>query len=212
MLSPEALLYLESKNQIYFPVGLHIHSAGGGGRRRELEDGQNSLYLYLLQCMTITSALQILYKWVHFIYFVTFTCRCKIYSIISTQVHGRSWSLYYKILFYHFIDIAVVNAFLLHHQLAAAHNQRAKTQWEFREDLVMELADWMPAPPGPPAPQMTGAPSGHVCHRPMYSDDPRRRCQVCHRKTLIFCQGCASYSCFQATWDCFNYWHDVNRL
>ncbi|CAM4573686.1 unnamed protein product [Leuciscus chuanchicus] len=67
---------------------------------------------------------------------------------------------------------SVVSAFIGHQQLAAAHNQRAKTQWEFREDLAMELSDWMPpsepAPPAP-APHMTGEPSGHACHRPMYT-------------------------------------------
>lgn len=118
----------------------------------------------------------------------------------------RKW---YRSLFYHFVDIAVVNAFILHQLLAAAHNQRAKTPRKFHEALVMELADWRlqsePAPPAlpAPAPHMTGEPSGHACHRPMYisdkSDDSRRRCRVCSQNTLVFCQGCAVYLCFQGT-------------
>lgn len=51
----------------------------------------------------------------------------------------RKW---YSALFYHFIDIAVVNAFIIHQRIAVARNQKPKTQREFREALVLELADW----------------------------------------------------------------------
>ncbi len=62
----------------------------------------------------------------------------------------RKW---YRALFYHFIDIAVVNAFIIHQRIAVARNQKPKTQREFREALVLELADWNdPATSAPPAP------------------------------------------------------------
>ncbi len=130
----------------------------------------------------------------------------------------RKW---YRALFYHFIDIAVVNAFIIHQRIAVARNQKPKTQREFREALVLELADWNdPATSAPPAPsaaaQITGGPSGHACHRPKYiteiGDDSRRRCSVCHQKTLVICQACNAYLCFQATRDCFNDWHDEHNL
>lgn len=77
----------------------------------------------------------------------------------------RKW---YSALFYHFIDIAVVNAFIIHQRIAVARNQKPKTHREFREALVLELADWndpaTSALPGPSAPtaaaQITGGPSG----------------------------------------------------
>uniref|UniRef100_A0AAV2LPJ5 PiggyBac transposable element-derived protein domain-containing protein n=1 Tax=Knipowitschia caucasica TaxID=637954 RepID=A0AAV2LPJ5_KNICA len=51
----------------------------------------------------------------------------------------RRW---YKTLFFHFVDIAVVNAFILHRQLRL----RPLTQKAFREALVLELADAGSAP------------------------------------------------------------------
>lgn len=49
----------------------------------------------------------------------------------------------YSSLFLHFVDIGVVNAFILPQPLAGSQNKRAKTQRGFGEVLVLELVDWM---------------------------------------------------------------------
>ncbi len=74
----------------------------------------------------------------------------------------RKW---YRALFYHFIDIAVVNVFIIHQRIAVARNQKHKTQREFREALVLELADW-----NDPA---TSAPPCSFCCSSNYKEDPR---------------------------------------
>lgn len=121
----------------------------------------------------------------------------------------RKW---YHTFFYHFLDIAVVNSFIIHQQLAALQNKRAKNQREFREALVCELADWMP-PPAPPA-----APASHrsACHRPKHIAQSkrasRRKCRACHKKTPVICSACDVALCFLPHRDCFNNWHDEYTL
>ncbi|XP_022075128.2 piggyBac transposable element-derived protein 4-like [Acanthochromis polyacanthus] len=55
----------------------------------------------------------------------------------------RKW---YKTFFYHFLDIAIVNAFLLHKELTLAKGQVPMNQKAFRETLAQDLAR-MGSPP-----------------------------------------------------------------
>lgn len=55
----------------------------------------------------------------------------------------RKW---YKTLFFHFVDIATVNAFILHKELCKLQNRPELPQKTFREQLIVSLADIGSAP------------------------------------------------------------------
>ncbi|XP_047671699.1 piggyBac transposable element-derived protein 4-like [Tachysurus fulvidraco] len=115
---------------------------------------------------------------------------------------------------YHFIDIAIVNAFILYKEIATARQEKVMTQMAFHETLVMELkavgsTTTAPLQPPPPAPQ--GA-----AHKPVHfsldSAVGRRRCVHCHQKTTVKCSSCDVSLCFTNSRDCYNTWHTLNNL
>ncbi|KAJ8262338.1 hypothetical protein GJAV_G00165320 [Gymnothorax javanicus] len=51
---------------------------------------------------------------------------------------------WYRIIFFHFVDVAVANAFLLHKDLAEKRNTSPVSQKAFREELCLQLVDAQP--------------------------------------------------------------------
>lgn len=116
----------------------------------------------------------------------------------------RKW---YRTYFYHFVDIAIVNAFILHRQMACMKNQKPLTQKQFREHLVEELTVLVRA-------DVPSSPSFEDENRHLpgnFASDStkgRRRCRVCSQRTPVFCKTCSAALCFQPKRDCFAVWHD----
>uniref|UniRef100_A0A671KYI7 PiggyBac transposable element-derived protein domain-containing protein n=1 Tax=Sinocyclocheilus anshuiensis TaxID=1608454 RepID=A0A671KYI7_9TELE len=97
---------------------------------------------------------------------------------------------WYKTFFYHFLDIAVVNTFLLYKSITKGKGEVLMHQRAFRETLVEELA----AAAGRPAPSTTG----HL------------RCRHCQAQTPVKSDSCDVPLCFVPNRDCYNDWHDTN--
>uniref|UniRef100_A0A8P4KPQ4 PiggyBac transposable element-derived protein domain-containing protein n=1 Tax=Dicentrarchus labrax TaxID=13489 RepID=A0A8P4KPQ4_DICLA len=120
---------------------------------------------------------------------------------------------WYKTFFYHFMDIAIVNAFLLHKAIASVKGEKPLNQKDFRETLAEQLAQVgspstaRPVPPPPP-------PRPH--HRPVYITghraNGRLKCRQCHAKTPLKCASCDVPLCLVVRQDCYNAWHVANNL
>ncbi|XP_057178449.1 piggyBac transposable element-derived protein 4-like [Triplophysa rosa] len=116
---------------------------------------------------------------------------------------------WYKTLFYHFMDIAIVNAFLLYKDLTKGKGEVPMHQKAFRETLVEELA----AAAKIPAPSSTPRSKHHKpVHITAHSTMGRLRCRQCQAKTPVKCSSCDIPLCFVPNRDCYNEWHDANNL
>ncbi|XP_061591014.1 piggyBac transposable element-derived protein 4 [Cololabis saira] len=115
---------------------------------------------------------------------------------------------WYKTFFYHFIDIAIVNAFLLHKELAMGKGETPLHQKAFWETLAEQLAEagssYTAGPVPPPAPQ-----GGH--HKSVFISGTVK-CRHCQAETQVKCSSCDVPLCFTPTRDCYNEWHVANNL
>ncbi|XP_031732493.1 piggyBac transposable element-derived protein 4-like [Anarrhichthys ocellatus] len=120
---------------------------------------------------------------------------------------------WYKMLFYHFMDIAIVNAFLLHKDIAKGKGQVPMHQKTFRETLAEELAEVGSPSTARPVPP-PAARRAH--HRPEYvsgnSATGRLKCRHCHAKTPLKCSSCDVPLCLDPGRVCYNDWHVANNL
>lgn len=142
---------------------------------------------------------------------------------------------WYQSVFYHVLDIAVENAFILQKLAAKAKNRRALTRRTFLEMLILKLIEEYPDPsarssptsaartpaaysaPSSPAPSSDPpSPPPASFHKPKHitqdSTAGGRKCELCQRETTVVCVTCDVMLCFQPQRDCYSDWHEKQRV
>lgn len=122
---------------------------------------------------------------------------------------------WYKTFFYHFVDIAVVNAHILHKEIinTKADGTKPLSQKAFREKLLLEMLEFArDSDPTPPATPTT-------CMPQYYGEDAtkgRKHCRKCFAegnkrvKTPVYCRKCKVPLCLTSKKNCFADWHDAH--
>lgn len=138
----------------------------------------------------------------------------KDYNTYMGEVDSDVWTGYssslqktmkwYKKIFYHLVDIAVVNSYILHKQLVAQCGDRPLTQNQFCELLITNMA-------GTESGEPTTA-AQHVTCAPVYpssdSTKGRKACVACKSKTPVICRKCKVSLCILPKRNCYVKWHD----
>uniref|UniRef100_A0A667YAH4 PiggyBac transposable element-derived protein domain-containing protein n=1 Tax=Myripristis murdjan TaxID=586833 RepID=A0A667YAH4_9TELE len=135
-------------------------------------------------------------------------------AMISYYSVSHKTTEWYKTFFYHFLDIAVVNSFILYKELCKTRNEpKQMTHKEFRENLAAEMLEFAKGSAPLPSPRVT-------CMPMFYGGDAtktRKYCKRCSQtgnlrvKTPVHCRKCQVALCFTPQRNCFQLWHDCHQ-
>uniref|UniRef100_A0A3B5A841 PiggyBac transposable element-derived protein 4-like n=1 Tax=Stegastes partitus TaxID=144197 RepID=A0A3B5A841_9TELE len=113
---------------------------------------------------------------------------------------------WYKTFFYHFLDIAIVNSYILYKGQCKTKGNKPMHHKAFRETLVLELAD----AGSTQAPRQEERNMNHLLVHISNSGDKsqgRLRCRKCLAKTPVKCSTCNIPLCFIPNRNCYKKWH-----
>uniref|UniRef100_A0A8C6SXT8 PiggyBac transposable element-derived protein domain-containing protein n=1 Tax=Neogobius melanostomus TaxID=47308 RepID=A0A8C6SXT8_9GOBI len=131
------------------------------------------------------------------------------YSMPCTRI--KCWE---RVLFYHLLDLAVVNSFILYKEVMKGKGQvKGLTQKEFRVMLCKEIYKFAKGC-DPDARAAAPAPAADVLCMPVFNvpgnaTAGRKTCKHCHTTTPIHCQKCLIPLCVKASKNCFKEWHEL---
>ncbi|XP_056262809.1 mitochondrial import inner membrane translocase subunit Tim29 isoform X3 [Pseudoliparis swirei] len=124
---------------------------------------------------------------------------------------------WYKTFFNHFVDIAVVNSYLLHKELFKLRQDAAQTKPFTHKAFTEQLAKEMLLFAGCPLDKLMPTPSHpyNMCMPTFYTGGLRTRksCKRCKDngmpkvKTSAYCTKCMVPLCYSAKKNCFLLWH-----
>ena len=132
---------------------------------------------------------------------------------LSDQLIGyhpilRQTKRYWKTLFYHLVEIAATNAFILYKWQCVAEGRKPPTESNFRDSLVLGIIDRHGTETFFPDSFFTM----RHCSVAMRSKS-RRRCPVCHGLASRQCQDCpfTPALCQNSHKDCHTLWHSAGH-
>ncbi|XP_028279403.1 piggyBac transposable element-derived protein 4-like [Parambassis ranga] len=125
---------------------------------------------------------------------------------------------WYRTMFYHFLDIAATNAYILHKELCKEKKRAPGTHREFLQELTAQLCGVSMAVPPAKAPEqhlpVAVSEQTDVSKRASYG---RRTCVHCRhtiqklQSTPWKCQVCEVALCLIADRNCFQKWHQEHK-
>ncbi|CAL9687430.1 unnamed protein product [Knipowitschia caucasica] len=133
------------------------------------------------------------------------------YSVLHKT---RKW---YRTLFFHFLDIAIVNSFLLFN---TTHPDNKLSQLQFREEIIYQLDQHGSPSTSTNTPQTQDRTVSHI---PEYFNKGdvdkataatvgRRHCKMCHMRRPVGCKTCTVPLCLVPTRNCYSQWHEDRGL
>ena len=131
-------------------------------------------------------------------------------QLISYHRVTRQTKRYWKTLFFHMIEIAVTNAYILHKMKKLQSGLKTATESEFRDQLVLQIIEKYGF--SRPIPTVASYQSSHGSKAFPYAQ--RGRCVVCQVKTARRCPDCPFTPCLCQTSDkdCHGIWHSEAHL
>lgn len=141
------------------------------------------------------------------------------------RMKSRKW--YFR-LFYHLVDLAVINSWILHRRVAEQKNETAMTQKKFRVDLLQSLLKIGPKPQKRGRPRSTDIveekrvkykastlPTQDIRKDPLHHwpvwRQKRTTCKFpdCRGYTYVACEKCTVNLCLNKDKNCFKAFHNL---
>ena len=131
-------------------------------------------------------------------------------QLISYHRMTRQTKRYWKTIFYHLLEVAVTNAFIMYKLFRIGDGKTLPTESHFRDQLILQIIQkyGLPLPNG-----LVPSVQYRICHgsKP-FPKEQRSRCAVCGTKTLRKCPDCPftpALCQFSLHKDCHDVWHST---
>ncbi|KAK6323770.1 hypothetical protein J4Q44_G00061090 [Coregonus suidteri] len=130
----------------------------------------------------------------------------------------RKTMKWYRTLFYHFVDIATTNSYIIHKDLCKVNKMQPMTHKEFTQALVAQLCEVsIETQSKPKNTGHTPVPIKPVADKSKRSSAGRKRCELCkksgHSKDTPWkCNECGVPLCVIPDRNCFHDWHNLEGM
>lgn len=132
-------------------------------------------------------------------------------QLIGSYSVARKTKKWYKTVFYHFIDIAVTNSYLLHKELSRRFDEKPMMHQSFQEHLAVQLC-------GVPHQRSRPVTYDHIpvaivedASGSLKATKGRRKCAVCKKCTPFMCESCQVPLCVIVDRNCHRAYHSSSH-